>query len=36
MPSYWRVTFTNGPVNLIDTDTIDQLAALVDHIEAAA
>jgi enoyl-CoA hydratase/carnithine racemase len=33
MPSYWRVTFTNGPVNLIDTDTIDQLAALVDHIE---
>jgi enoyl-CoA hydratase/carnithine racemase len=34
-PSYWRVTFSNGPVNLVDTDTIDQLAALVDHIEAA-
>ena len=34
-PAYWRVTFSNGPVNLIDTDTIDQLAALVDHIEAA-
>jgi enoyl-CoA hydratase/carnithine racemase len=33
--AYWRVTFTNGPVNLVDTDTIDQLAALVDHIEAA-
>jgi enoyl-CoA hydratase/carnithine racemase len=34
-PSYWRVTFSNGPVNLIDPDTIDQLAALVDRIEAA-
>src|SRR5215469_13620489 len=32
-PSYWRVTFANGPVNLIDPDTIDQLAALVDRIE---
>ena len=35
LPSYWRVTFTNGPVNLIDPDTIDQLAALIDRIEAA-
>jgi enoyl-CoA hydratase/carnithine racemase len=34
-PSYWRVTFANGPVNLLDPDTIDQLAALVDRIEAA-
>jgi enoyl-CoA hydratase/carnithine racemase len=29
-PAYWRVTFSNGPVNLIDPDTIEQLAALVD------
>jgi enoyl-CoA hydratase/carnithine racemase len=34
-PSYWRVTFSNGPVNLIDMDTIDQLAALIDRIEEA-
>jgi enoyl-CoA hydratase/carnithine racemase len=34
-PSYWRVTFTNGPLNLLDPDTVDQLAALVDRIEAA-
>jgi enoyl-CoA hydratase/carnithine racemase len=26
-PSYWRVTFDNGPVNLLDPDTIDQLGA---------
>ncbi len=34
-PSYWRVTFANGPVNLVDPDTLDQLAALVARIEAA-
>ena len=34
-PSYWRVTFANGPVNLIDPDTLEQLAALVARIEAA-
>jgi len=34
-PSYWRVTFANGPVNLVDVDTIDQLAALVGRIEEA-
>jgi enoyl-CoA hydratase/carnithine racemase len=34
-PSYWRVTFANGPVNLIDPDTVEQLAALVARIEAA-
>jgi enoyl-CoA hydratase/carnithine racemase len=34
-PAYWRVTFTNGPVNLVDPDTIGQLAALVGRIEAA-
>jgi enoyl-CoA hydratase/carnithine racemase len=32
-PSYWRVTFDNGPVNLLDPDTIDQLGALIGHIE---
>ena len=34
-PSYWTVTFSNGPINLIDVDTIEQLAALVDRIEQA-
>jgi enoyl-CoA hydratase/carnithine racemase len=34
-PSYWRVTFTNGLLNLLDPDTVDQLAALVDRIETA-
>jgi enoyl-CoA hydratase/carnithine racemase len=32
-PAYWRVTFDNGPVNLLDPDTIDQLAELVQRIE---
>jgi enoyl-CoA hydratase/carnithine racemase len=32
-PSYWRVTFDNGPVNVLDPDTIDQLAALIERIE---
>jgi enoyl-CoA hydratase/carnithine racemase len=31
--SYWRVTFDNGPVNLLDPDTIEQLAALIGRIE---
>lgn len=35
-PSYWRVTFDNGPVNLLDPDTVEQLGALVDRIETAA
>ena len=34
-PSYWRVTFDNGPVNLLDPDTIDQLGVLVGRIENA-
>ncbi|ORW72764.1 enoyl-CoA hydratase/isomerase family protein [Mycobacterium saskatchewanense] len=29
-PAYWRITFNNGPVNLIDVDTIHQLGELVD------
>ncbi|MFF5081280.1 enoyl-CoA hydratase/isomerase family protein [Actinoplanes sp. NPDC000266] len=32
-PSYWRVTFGNGPTNLIDPDTVEQLAALITEIE---
>jgi enoyl-CoA hydratase/carnithine racemase len=32
-PSYWRVTFDNGPVNLLDPDTIEQLGALIGRIE---
>jgi enoyl-CoA hydratase/carnithine racemase len=31
--SYWRVTFDNGPVNLLDPDTIEQLSALIGRIE---
>jgi hypothetical protein len=32
-PSYWRVTFDNGPVNLMNPDTIEELGALVERIE---
>jgi enoyl-CoA hydratase/carnithine racemase len=35
-PSYWRVTFDNGEVNLLDPDTVEQLGALVGRIEAEA
>ncbi|WP_181779150.1 enoyl-CoA hydratase/isomerase family protein [Pseudonocardia pini] len=34
--SYWRVTFDNGPVNLMDPDTVEQLGALVERIEGDA
>ncbi|CAG7603011.1 enoyl-CoA hydratase/isomerase family protein [Actinacidiphila bryophytorum] len=34
-PSYWKVTFTNGDINLIDVDTVEQLADLVTRIEQA-
>jgi enoyl-CoA hydratase/carnithine racemase len=33
--AYWRVSFGNGPVNLIDPDTIEQLCDLVARIEEA-
>jgi enoyl-CoA hydratase/carnithine racemase len=33
--SYWRVTFANGPLNLLDADSIDELAALVGRLEKA-
>src|SRR5262245_1788213 len=32
-PAYWRVTFENGQVNLVDPDEIEELAALVGRIE---
>ena len=32
-PSYWKVTFDNGPVNLIDAVSVEQLAELVARIE---
>jgi len=32
-PSYWRVTFANGPVNLFDPDSIEQLAELLSTAE---
>jgi enoyl-CoA hydratase/carnithine racemase len=32
-PSYWWVTFENGPVNLVDADTIEQLARLLCRLE---
>jgi enoyl-CoA hydratase/carnithine racemase len=31
--SYWRVTFSNGPVNVLDPDTLDQLGELIVRIE---
>lgn len=33
--AYWRASFENGPVNLIDPDTIEQLGDLVARIEEA-
>ena len=35
-PSYWRVTFDNGEVNLLDPDTVEELGALIVRIEADA
>ena len=31
--AYWRVNFDNGPVNLLDPDTVEQLGALIKRIE---
>ena len=33
LPAYWRVTFDNGSVNLLDPDTVEQLAGLIERIE---
>jgi enoyl-CoA hydratase/carnithine racemase len=30
---YWRITFDNGPLNLLDPDTVEELSALVARIE---
>ena len=32
-PAYWRVRFDNGPVNLMDPDTVEQLAALITRFD---
>jgi enoyl-CoA hydratase/carnithine racemase len=32
-PGYWRATFSNPPINLIDPDTIMELSELVDRLE---
>src|SRR5262245_52560055 len=34
-PAYWRITFANGPVNLIDPDTVEELAGLLGRMENA-
>ncbi|HSV67575.1 MAG TPA: enoyl-CoA hydratase/isomerase family protein [Mycobacteriales bacterium] len=33
LPSYWWITFENGPVNLVDPDSIEQLGRLIGRIE---
>ena len=33
-PSYWQVTVDNGPVNLLDPDTVEQLATLIGRMES--
>src|SRR4249919_1674146 len=33
---YWRATFNNPPINLIDLDTISELSALVGELEQDA
>jgi enoyl-CoA hydratase/carnithine racemase len=33
--SYWRITFENGPVNLLDVGSIEELAVVVERIEEA-
>jgi len=32
-PAYWRITFHNPPINLLDPDTIFELLTLMDQIE---
>ncbi|TVX98671.1 enoyl-CoA hydratase/isomerase family protein [Cohnella terricola] len=33
-PSYWRITFHNPPINLVDPDTVYELLELMDQIES--
>lgn len=35
-PGYWRATFSNPPINLIDPDTIGELGQLIDRLETDA
>jgi enoyl-CoA hydratase/carnithine racemase len=34
-PAYWRVTFDNPPLNLIDPDVLHELGDLINQLEAA-
>jgi enoyl-CoA hydratase/carnithine racemase len=34
-PAYWRVTFGNGPVNLLDPDSVEELAEILGRMENA-
>lgn len=33
-PAYWRVTFHNPPINMVDPDTVYELLELMDQIES--
>ncbi|MFC3747025.1 enoyl-CoA hydratase/isomerase family protein [Paenibacillus sp. GCM10012306] len=33
-PAYWRITFHNPPINLVDPDTVYELLELMDQIES--
>jgi enoyl-CoA hydratase/carnithine racemase len=34
-PAYWRVTFDNPPLNLMDPDVLHELRDLINQFEAA-
>ena len=34
-PGYWRVEFSNPPINLLNSTTVVELGAIVDRIEQA-
>jgi enoyl-CoA hydratase/carnithine racemase len=34
-PTYWRVTFDNPPLNLIDPEVLHELQDLINQFEAA-
>jgi enoyl-CoA hydratase/carnithine racemase len=34
-PGYWRIVFTNPPINLLNSTTVVELGAIVDRIEQA-
>ena len=35
LPAYWRITFTNPPLNLVNPETILELQEIVGRIESA-